>query len=88
MATWTYQDFDTVCYSIQHNIMQLIKCVVDLSSSGGNNSQLIGDLFDVTSDIVTALNDISTILSQMNGLLAIHEQRIYNLEQTVYGGSP
>ena len=87
---WTYKQFDTVAYSIQHNIIQLIKAVVDMSTEIGalanqasNNDAVIGDLVEINGNIVQALNDISTILSQISGTLAIHEERIYQLEQKV-----
>lgn len=57
----TFQDFDTVCYSNQHNIIQLIKNSVGLSVevniNSANISQVQSTVDQVQSDVADAAED-------------------------------
>ena len=87
MASPTYKDFDTVCYSKQHNIIQLIKYAVqageqleNLQSQIGGTDQIVGDIFDLQKDMMDNMQLLADTLSKLAGLVAIHEERITNIE--------
>lgn len=90
----TYDDFDTVCYSKQHNIIQLIKYQVEMSdaisalqgqvngmqSSVGDLADSVNDLAGLSGTILENVSDLAGIVQTLADLVANHEQRIRALE--------
>ena len=89
-----YEDFDTVCYSNQHNIIQLIKYEVEMGEAieGLQNDvgqlqdqisdvgQSIEDLVGLSGQILDNVADLASIVQTLAELVANHEQRIKALE--------
>lgn len=87
----TFADFDTVCYNLQYNVMQLIKhCVgisIEINTSENNFQQKLdeldqfdNDIFEILGNIISTMNDQQIINQQILQLLQNHEQRITQLE--------
>ena len=83
----TYEDFETVAYSKQYNIIQLIKYVVEMSgqldsiaSQISDLSNTMQDLFELQGDMLDTMQTMGDTISQLAGIVAIHEERISKLE--------
>lgn len=93
------KNYDTVCYSIQHNLIQLIKDMVETGSSisglGDQISDISGSISGIDEDIQQVLGLIETILQLIGDvtqnleliatLVSNHEDRIKALEDEVFG---
>lgn len=91
MIDVSFADFDTACYNLQHNVIELIKHTVGISIEINSNEQKIEQeladlrnidqgLYDIINNIVDAMRTTDTILTQINDVLYDHEQRIRALE--------
>lgn len=60
----TFADFDTVCYSNQHNIMQLINGAVQISVSLINLEQKVDDIPQDLESRIAALEDAFNALAR------------------------
>lgn len=65
----SFADYDTVCYNLQHNVMELIKHSVGLSIEINSFNGSIADLQDQ--------------IGHTNGSIAITDQHVYELSQLV-----
>ena len=68
----SYGDFDTVCFSNQHNIIELINHVINMgvqiNINIGSIENLQNDLSDVKEDVENGTEDIDDIARRLNSL--------------------
>lgn len=69
----TFEDFDTVCYSNQHNIMQLINSAVNISVS-------LIDIENKVDEIPADLSDRIDALERAFNKLANRLDAVYNFD--------
>lgn len=63
----TFADFDTVCYSTQYNIMQLIKHCVGITVQVNVNESSINNVFGQVNGLIQEVEDLIKQLEELKG---------------------
>lgn len=93
----TIKDFDTVCYSKQHNIIQIIKYLIgigdDLTTAEGNITNIgdqvttidtdLKDITELVRQILESSGDMLEIVKNLQQVVSIHDDQIEDLRQRV-----
>lgn len=70
----TYKDFDTVCYSTQYNVIQLIKHCVGIALQVNINIGDITNLFSNVQNIYQNIGDLQELIDKINEAIDKLEQ--------------
>lgn len=95
--TITKKDFDTVCYNLQHNVMQLVNGVLSITISfNGLESSVddmkaeldtardqMQDVVDVVGDVIDAQKDLASVVNGIITLIQEQNDQIESLWDTV-----
>lgn len=79
--TVTYDDYDTVCYSNQHNIIKLIEHSIGFSVQININTQNIQQVANSVNNMTATVNDLAMrvdLLERSDAVTARRLDAVYN----------